>query len=201
MSAELIQKRIVEIRGQSVLLDFDLAELYGTSTKVLKQSVRRNIERFPPDFMFELTKEEYNSLRSQTVTLESGRGKYSKYLPFAFTEQGVAMLSSVLSSKKAVEINISIMRVFVFIRQYALSHKDLTEKLNELENKYDGQFLEVFDALHFLIEEKQNRADRKQIGFLFKLAFKRMQRKKKRKRQRSFPLFSGITRLSAEISF
>ena len=150
------------------MLDFDLAELYNTETKVLKQAVRRNIERFPPDFMFELKKEEYDSLRSQNVTLENGRGKYSKYLPFAFTEQGVAMLSSVLKSPKAVEVNISIMRVFVFIRQYALSHKDLTEKLVELENKYDIQFLDVYDALKFLMDEKQNQTDwnnRKQIGF------------------------------------
>ena len=150
------------------MLDFDLAELYNTETKVLKQAVRRNIERFPHDFMFELKKEEYDSLRSQNVTLENGRGKYSKYLPFAFTEQGVAMLSSVLKSPKAVEVNISIMRVFVFIRQYALSHKDLTEKLVELENKYDIQFLDVYDALKFLMDEKQNQTDwnnRKQIGF------------------------------------
>ena len=168
MLAELIQEKIIEIRGQKVMLDFDLAELYDTETKVLKQAVRRNLERFPADFMFELKREEYDSLRSQFVTLENGRGKYSKYLPFAFTEQGVAMLSSVLKSPKAVEVNISIMRVFVFIRQYALSHKDLTEKLLELENKYDLQFFDVYDALKFLMDEKQNQLDwnnRKQIGF------------------------------------
>lgn len=168
MLAELIQEKIIEVRGQKVMLDFDLAELYDTETKVLKQAVRRNLERFPADFMFELKKEEYDSLRSQSVTLENGRGKYSKYLPFAFTEQGVAMLSSVLKSTKAVEVNISIMRVFVFIRQYALSHIDLTEKLLELENKYDIQFLDVYEALKFLMDEKQSQLDwnnRKQIGF------------------------------------
>ncbi|TAH39073.1 MAG: ORF6N domain-containing protein [Bacteroidetes bacterium] len=168
MLAELIQEKIIEVRGQKVMLDFDLAELYDTETKVLKQAVRRNLERFPADFMFELKKEEYDSLRSQSVTLENGRGKYSKYLPFAFTEHGVAMLSSVLKSTKAVEVNISIMRVFVFIRQYALSHIDLTEKLLELENKYDIQFLDVYEALKFLMDEKQSQLDwnnRKQIGF------------------------------------
>lgn len=168
MLAELIQEKIIEVRGQKVMLDFDLAELYDTETKVLKQAVRRNLERFPADFMFELKKEEYDSLRSQSVTLENGRGKYSKYLPFAFTEQGVAMLSSVLKSTKAVEVNISIMRVFVFIRQYALSHIDLTEKLLELENKYDIQFLDVYEALKFLMDGKQSQLDlnnRKQIGF------------------------------------
>lgn len=168
MLAELIQEKIIEVRGQKVMLDFDLAELYDTETKVLKQAVRRNLERFPADFMFELKKEEYDSLRSQSVTLENGRGKYSKYLPFAFTEHGVAMLSSVLKSTKAVEVNISIMRVFVFIRQYALSHIDLTEKLLELENKYDIQFLDVYEALKFLMDGKQSQLDlnnRKQIGF------------------------------------
>lgn len=168
MLAQGIQEKIIEIRGQKVMLDFDLAELYNTETKVLKQAVRRNIERFPSDFMFELKKEEYDSLRSHFVTLENGRGKYSKYLPFAFTEQGVAMLSSVLKSSKAVEVNISIIRVFVFIRQYALSHKDLTEKLLDLESKFDIRFLDVYDALKFLMDEKQNQIDwnrRKQIGF------------------------------------
>ena len=112
---QIIQSKIYEIRGQKVMLDFDLAEMYGTETKVLKQSVRRNIRRFPADFMFELTKEEFNSLRSQIVT-SNGRGG-TRYMPFAFTEQGVAMLSSVLNSDAAIEININIMRAFVTIRQ------------------------------------------------------------------------------------
>ena len=136
MEIQNIQRKIYEIRGQKVMLDFDLAHLYETETKVLKQAVRRNIQRFPPDFLFELTKEEYQVLRSQIVTLEPGKGRYSKYLPFAFTEQGVAMLASILNSQKAIEVNISIVRAFVFIRQYALSHKDLTNqrcKLNLLE--------------------------------------------------------------------
>lgn len=116
-----IQNKIYEIRGQRVMLDFDLAAMYQVETKVLKQAVRRNSQRFPEDFMFELTQEEYNALivrlRSQIVTLEPGRGKYPKYAPFAFTEQGVAMLSSVLRSETAIQVNIAVMRAFVAIRQ------------------------------------------------------------------------------------
>ena len=137
MEMQTVQQRIYEIRGQKVMLDFDLALLYETETKKLKQAVRRNIKRFPSDFMFELTKDEYTALRSQIVTLDNqGRGKYSKYNPFAFTEQGVAMLASVLKSQKAIEINIQIVRAFVFLRKYALSHSELTQKLQELETKY-----------------------------------------------------------------
>jgi len=136
MELQTIQNKIYEIRGQKVMLDFDIAELYDVETRVLKQAVRRNIDRFPQDFMFEITREEYNSLRSQFVTLNKvGRGQHSKYNPFAFTQEGIAMLSSVLRSKKAIEVNIAIMRAFVFIRQYALTHKDLTDKLKELEEK------------------------------------------------------------------
>ena len=113
MKLQIIQNKIYEIRGKNVMLDFDLAELYETETRVLKQAVRRNLERFPSDFMFVLTRDEYNFLRSQIVTLESGRGKYSKFNPFAFTEQGVAMLSSVLNSSKAIQVNIAIVRAFV----------------------------------------------------------------------------------------
>lgn len=153
MQLEKIQTKIYEIRGQKVMLDFDLAELYGVATKVLNQAVKRNIERFPEDFLIQITRDEYNFLRSQFVTLETGRGKYSKYLPFAFTEQGVSMLSSVLNSPNAIQINIQIMRAFVFMRQYALTHKDLTEKLQELENKYDKQFKSVYDAINFLLQK------------------------------------------------
>lgn len=112
MELMVIQNKVYTLRGCKIMLDFDLAELYEIETKVLKQAVRRNIERFPDDFMFELTKEEYGFLRSQIVTLEKGKGRYSKYLPFAFTEQGVAMLSSVLNSYKAIQVNITIMRAF-----------------------------------------------------------------------------------------
>ena len=169
MQLEKIQTKIYEIRGQKVMLDSDLAELYETEPKYLKRAVRSNIKRFPPDFMFELTKLEYDSLRCNFSTLESrGRGQYSKYLSFAFTEQGVAMLSGILNSDKAIETNIAIMRAFVFVRQYALTHKDLTEKLQELENKYDKQFKSVYDAINFLLQKDNQEADqkrRKRIGF------------------------------------
>ncbi len=169
MELQTIQNRIYEIRGQKVLLDFDLAELYETETKRLKEAVRRNIDRFPSDFMFELTKEEYNTLRTQFATLDNtGRGKYSKYNPFAFTEQGIAMLASVLRSSKAIEVNIQIVRAFVFLRKYALSHSELTQKLQELETKYDKQFNDIFEAINFLIKKDkhmQTQNERKRIGF------------------------------------
>ena len=148
------------------MLDFDLAELYLTETKYLKRTVRINIKRFPPDFMFELTKPEWETLRCDISTSNSRGG--TRYLPFAFTEQGVAMLSGILNSDKAIEVNIAIMRVFVFIRQYALSHNDLTAKLLELESKYDKQFKDVYDAINFLLnkDDLQTRQNqRKRIGF------------------------------------
>jgi hypothetical protein len=149
------------------MLDVDLAELYEVETRALKQAVRRNIDRFPEDFMFELTDEEFEILRSQIVTSRSGWGG-TRYKPFAFTEQGVAMLSSVLKSKKAVQVNIAIMRAFVFIRQYALSHKDLTDKLKELETRYNQQFKDVYEAINYLLQkdkEEAEQAERKRIGF------------------------------------
>ncbi len=134
-----IQNKIYELRGQKVMLDFDLAAMYEVETKQLKQAVRRNIERFPPDFMFELTQDEYNSLliniRSQFVTLETGRGKYPKYAPFAFTEQGVAMLSSVLRSETAIRVNIAVMRAFVAMRNYVTTTTQITAELSEIRTK------------------------------------------------------------------
>ena len=169
MEIQTVQQRIYKIRGQKVMLDFDLALLYETETKKLKQAVRRHIERFPSDFMFELTKDEYTALRSQIVTLDNqGRGKYSKYNPFAFTEQGVAMLASVLKSQKAIEINIQIVRAFVFLRKYALSHSELTQKLQELETKYDKKFNDIFEAINYLIQKDKidtNQEHRKKIGY------------------------------------
>ncbi|MGY0408904.1 MAG: ORF6N domain-containing protein [Polaribacter sp.] len=165
----IIQDRIYAIRNQKVLLDFDLAALYQVETRVLKQAVRRNIKRFPPDFMFELIREEYNFLRSQIVTLEENKkGKHSKYLPFAFTEQGVSMLSSVLRSDIAIDINISIMRVFVQLRQVALSNIELIEQLNTLKNKYDKQFFNIYEALEYLLQKDKTEKvlkERKQIGY------------------------------------
>lgn len=161
-----IQTKIYEIRGHKVMLDFDLAELYEVQTKNLNLAVKRNINRFPPDFMFQLTDPEWKSLRLQIVT-SKGRGG-TRYLPYAFTEQGVAMLSGILNSEKAIDVNISIIRAFVFMRQYALTHKDLTEKLLELENRYDKQFKDVYDAINFLLQKDSQETEQKQrkrIGF------------------------------------
>jgi hypothetical protein len=146
---ERIEKAILLIRGQKVMLDKDLAELYGVETKQLKRAVRRNIHRFPSDFMFELTKDEYDSLRYQFGTLK--RGQHTKYLSLAFTEQGVAMLSSVLNSDRAVEVNIVIMRAFVRLREMISTHRDLLRKLEEMEKKYDEQFRVVFEAIRQLM--------------------------------------------------
>lgn len=148
------------------MLDSDLAEMYGVETKNLNLAVKRNLKRFPPDFMFQLNNPEWVSLRLQIETTK-GRGG-TRYLPFAFTEQGVAMLSGILNSEKAIEVNIAIMRAFVFMRQYALTHKDLTEKLQELENKYDTQFKDIYDAINFLLHKDNQvtvQKQRKRIGY------------------------------------
>jgi hypothetical protein len=166
MQIEKIQTKIYEIRGQKVILDFDLADLYDTETKYLKRAVRANIKRFPPDFMFELSKLEWETLRCNFSTSNTRGG--TRYLPFAFTEQGVAMLSGILNSDKAIDVNISIMRAFVFMRQYALTHKDLTEKLQELETRYDKQFNDIYDAINFLLQkdsQEKEQKQRKRIGF------------------------------------
>ena len=134
-SLDDIRNLIYMIRGQKVMLDSDLARLYGVETRVLNQAVKRNIERFPEDFMFVLTRDEINSLRSQFVTLEAGRGKHSKYLPYAFTEQGVAMLSSVLKSKRAIEVNIAIMRAFVQLRQLGSQYEELARLVEKIDKR------------------------------------------------------------------
>lgn len=133
MELQVIQNKIYEVRGQKVMLDFDLAELYGSETKRLKEAVRRNLKRFPGDFMFELTKEEFESLRSQIASSNKRGG--TRYMPFAFTEQGVAMLSSILNSEAAIEINISIMRAFVTVRQYLSSVNSTTKEIEELKQR------------------------------------------------------------------
>jgi len=154
---------ILSIRGQRVILDSDLAELYGVSTKRLNEQVRRNIGRFPVDFMFQLSPDEATGLRSHFATLDTGRGKYRKYLPYVFTEQGVAMLSSVLNSERAVQVNIAIMRAFVRLRELIATNKDLARHLDELEKKYDTQFKVVFDAIRQLMAPPQK--PRRSIGF------------------------------------
>ncbi|MBI5178730.1 MAG: ORF6N domain-containing protein [Nitrospinae bacterium] len=160
---ERIENRIFLLRGLKVMLSMDLAELYGVEPRVLVQAVKRNIDRFPEDFMFQLTKGESGSIRSQFVTLKGGRGHHPKYLPYAFTEQGVAMLSSVLKSKRAVKVNIEIMRAFVKLREMLASHGELSRKLNALEKKYDTQFKAVFHAIRQLMTPAEPK--RKRIGF------------------------------------
>lgn len=157
-----IRNLIFQIRGKAVMLDSDLAELYQVQTKVLNQAVRRNIERFPEDFMFQLSKEEFDNLRSQTVTSSYG-GR--RYLPFVFTEQGVAMLSSVLNSETAIKMNIQIIRTFVQMRRMAITIADLKRKIDGMERKYDYHFKVVFDALRKLTAPEPARKQKHKMGF------------------------------------
>jgi phage regulator Rha-like protein len=169
MELSTIQTKIHEIRGYRVILDFDIAELYGIETKRLKESVRRNSNRFPNDFMFELSENEFNGLlRTQFASSNKGRGGI-RYRPFAFTEQGVAMLSSVLNTERAIEVNISIVRAFIMMRQLALENSDILEKLSSLESRYDRQFADVYEALNFLLSKDKLEAkqkERRKIGYL-----------------------------------
>ena len=165
MEIEIIKNSILEIRDKKVILDFELAKLYGIETKRLKESVRRNSKRFPIDFMFELTKEEWAILRTQFATSRWGGPRYA---PFAFTEQGVAMLSSVLNTDRAIEVNISIMRAFVMMRQWALTHQELSKRLDALEQQYGKKFSDIEQVLNFLIQKDQKKAQQQQrdrIGF------------------------------------
>ena len=185
MDLQIIQDKIYEIRGQKVMLDFDLAELYGTETKYLKRSVKNNLKRFPSDFMFELTKEEFDSLRCRNCTSNQRGG--NRYMPFAFTELGVAMLSSVLNSKTAIEINRNIMRVFVAIRNYTLQAttssieiKELQERIkslemaneetlcaiNDLSEDTQKSLDDIYIALSELATKKKNNAKRPKIGYI-----------------------------------
>ncbi len=159
---ETIEGKILLIRGKKVILDRDLAVLYEVQTKVLKQAVRRNAKRFPDDFVFELTTKEFENWRSQFVTSKSDKMGL-RYKPMAFTEQGVAMLSSVLNSETAIQVNIQIMRTFTKLREMLATHKDLQKKIEEMEGKYDKQFKVVFDALRGLIEAPEK--PKKKIGY------------------------------------
>ena len=160
--SEFIERSILLIRGQKVMIDSALASLYGVQTRTLVQAVRRNLGRFPEDFMFQLTKEEFDILRSQTVTSGSRWGG-RRYPPYAFTEQGVAMLSSVLHSERAVQVNIEIMRAFERLREMLASHRDLARRLDELEQRYDEEFRAVFDAIRQLMSSQTQSARR--LGF------------------------------------
>ena len=158
---ESISQFVYRIRGKNVMLDKDLSRLYGVETKVLNQSVTRNIERFPDDFMFKTTWDEVQALRSQNVTLK--RGKHTKYTPRAFTEQGIAMLSSVLKSERAIQVNIQIMRTFTRLRQMMMSHEGLKDRIEKMEKKYDRQFQIIFEAINGMLVDKEK--PRKEIGF------------------------------------
>jgi phage regulator Rha-like protein len=162
---ERIEKKIFLIRNQKVMVDSDIAELYDVSTKQLNQQVKRNIDRFPIDFMFQLSADEYDSLRSQNVTLKKGRGKHRKYLPYAFTE-GVGMLSSILNSKQAIKVNIQIMRAFVKLREILSTHKELAQKLKKLELKIDSHDLQIqaiFEVINLLLIPPEK--PKQKIGF------------------------------------
>ena len=177
--SERILSGILFVRGKKVMMDRDLAELYGVKTKVLNQAVKRNLERFPTDFMFQLTKKELenlicqfgtSSIRSQIVTLSLGHGQHRKYLPYAFTEQGVAMLSSVLNSQRAIMMNIQIIRTFTQLRELLATNTKLRIKIEKMEKKYDNQLRQVFDVLKQLLMKKTPKQDKPkaQIGFRLK---------------------------------
>jgi len=178
ISTEIIANKICLIRGIKVILDNDLAELYGVETKVLKQAVRRNIKRFPSDFMFELTKNEFQNLRSQIVTSSWGG---ARYIPMVFAEQGIAMLSSVLKSERAVQVNIQIMRIFVKLRQLFLDNEDIRKELEELKQITDERFQIVFETLDQLLAPLDK--PRKKIGFTVKEKVSKYGKKKQESRK------------------
>jgi ORF6N domain len=168
MELQIIENKIHEIRGQKVMLDFDLALMYETETRILNQSVKRNLSRFPADFMFQLTKDEWKALKSQFVISKTETRGGAQKLPYVFTEQGLAMLSGILNSDKAIEVNIAIMRTFVMMRKLALTNKSLSAKIKEMEEKYDQQFGDVIQAINYLIKKdkaEMEQPERKKIGF------------------------------------
>jgi hypothetical protein len=192
MDENAIHQLIHEIDGYKVMLDFDLAELYGVTTKALNQAMKRNLDRFPPDFSFQLTKEQWNFLRSQIVIVEkkemeslenqqnlrsqfvtssSKWGKHPKYLPYAFTEHGVTMLASILKSERAVKMNIAIVRAFIAMRKISMHYNELAEKIKELEVRYNKQFSDIYDVLLAMQDDKKQLddfANRERIGFKLK---------------------------------
>ncbi len=165
ISPEIIEHKIFLIRGYRVIFDVDLAKLYGVSTKVLNQAVKRNLERFPEDFMFQPSRDELENLRSQTVTSSWGG---LRYIPYVFTEQGIAMLSSVLRSKRAVRVNILIMRVFVRMREMMASHQELARRVEELERKYsehDVTIKDTFEEIKKLLTPPKEKINKRPMGF------------------------------------
>jgi hypothetical protein len=167
MEIQIIHQKIYDIRGMKVMLDFDLATLYEVETRVLNQAVKRNIDIFPPDFMFKLTETEWSEMSSQIVMTSSSKRPKSA-LPLVFSEHGVAMLSNVLKSEKARKTSVSIVRAFIALKQYSMNYLELTNKVKELENKYNKQFSDVFEAINFLIQKEKITSDqikRNKIGF------------------------------------
>ena len=188
MQLEIIRNKIYEIRGQKIMFDFDLAELYDVETRILNQAVKRNVKRFPKDFMFQLTKKEWESLRSQIVisskmndnnssqiVMSSKKHRGAKYLPLAFTEHGVTMLAAILKSDKAVAMNIAIVRTFIALRQFALNYKELAAQILELKQtvgNHNEQLNQIYDALENLLDDKVDKTinkkmweERERIGF------------------------------------
>lgn len=167
MQLQAIQNKIFEIRGQNVMLDSDLADLYGVETKRLNEAVKRNSERFPERFMFRLTIWEWKSMRSQFATASGQYKRNVDATPFAFTEHGVTMLASVLRSPQAIKMNIAIVEAFITLKELAVSYKEIMDKLKELESQYDQQFKEVYEAINFLLQkdEPNESAKTKKIGF------------------------------------
>jgi len=168
MKLQTIHSKIYEIRGQKVMLDFDLAELYEVETKVLNQAVKRNIDRFPERFMFRLSETEWKNMRSQFVTASYQTKRNIGITPFAFTEHGVAMLASVLRSKKAVQMSIAIIDAFIALKQFALSYKELADKITAIEQKNNKQFKDIYEALNYLLNKDEletKQSKRKRIGF------------------------------------
>lgn len=161
VAMEVVEKKILLIRGQKVILDVDLAELYDVTTKVFNQAVKRNVDRFPKDFMFQLTADEAITIRSQFVTASR---RNIRYLPYAFTEHGIIMAASILNSQRAIDASVYVVRAFIKLREMIASHKDLTKKLKELEKKYDGQFQIVFEAIRQLIEVEEK--PKRKIGYI-----------------------------------
>jgi len=162
MDLQLIQNKIFQIRGQRVLLDFQLAELYEVETRSLNQAVKRNLDRFPPDFMVQLTSEEWAILKSQFVISKKEKRGGTRKLRFALIEQGVAMLSSVLNSKKSIDVNIAIMRAFVLLRQHLADYKDLKEEIKKLEKEMNLKFKDIYEAINYLLNPKSKPVE---IGF------------------------------------
>ena len=161
LSHEIIERKIYIIRGKKVMLDRDLSSLYDVETKTLNRAVKRNLNRFPDDFMFQLTKEEAKRLRYQFGTSNKRGGR--RYLPYAFSEHGILMLSSVLNSKKAIEVNIQIMRTFIRLREILFTHKNLQKKIHEMEKQYDKKFLVVFNAIRILLEKAKKDRDHRRF--------------------------------------